>query len=61
MLISDDELAQRREAWQSPELIHQTPWQELYRDTVGQLETGACMEMAVKYQNVRKNIPRHSH
>jgi dihydroxy-acid dehydratase len=61
MLVSDDELAQRREAWQPPELNHQTPWQEIYRDTVGQLATGACLELAVKYQGVRKNIPRHSH
>lgn len=61
MLVSDDELAQRREAWQPPELFHQTPWQEIYRNTVGQLATGACLELAVKYQGVRKNIPRHSH
>ena len=61
MLVSDDELAQRRQAWQPPELIHQTPWQEIYRDTVGQLATGACLELAVKYRDVRKNIPRHSH
>ena len=61
MLVSDDELAQRHEAWQPPELIHQTPWQEIYRDTVGQLATGACLEPAVKYQRVRKNTPRHSH
>jgi dihydroxy-acid dehydratase len=61
MLVSDDELAQRHEAWQPPELIHQTPWQEIYRDTVGQLATGACLELAVKYQRVRKNTPRHSH
>jgi dihydroxy-acid dehydratase len=61
MLVSDDELAQRHEAWQPPELINQTPWQEIYRDTVGQLATGACLEPAVKYQRVRKNIPRHSH
>jgi dihydroxy-acid dehydratase len=61
MLVSDDELAQRREDWQPPELVHQTPWQELYRNHVGQLSTGACLDMAVKYQSVSKNIPRHSH
>ncbi len=61
MLVSDDELARRREAWQPPELTHQTPWQEIYRDTVGQLATGACPELAVKYQGIGKNIPRHSH
>ncbi len=61
MLVDDAELAARRAAWQAPELFHQTPWQEIYRDTVGQLATGACLEAAVKYQEVRRNIPRHSH
>jgi dihydroxy-acid dehydratase len=61
MLVSEDEIAQRRAEWQAPELPNQTPWQEIYRDTVGQLADGACIELAVKYQNVRKNIPRHSH
>ena len=27
----------RKDAWQPPELINQTPWQELYRRNVGQL------------------------
>jgi dihydroxy-acid dehydratase len=61
MLVNDDELAARRAAWQPPELPNQTPWQELYRATVGQLATGACLEKAVKYQKVRRNTPRHSH
>ncbi len=61
MLVSDEELAERRAAWLAPELIHQTPWQEIYRAHVGQLSTGACLELAVKYQDVRHNIPRHSH
>jgi dihydroxy-acid dehydratase len=38
-----------------------TPWQELYRSTVGQLDSGAVMEMAVKYQGVAKKTPRHNH
>jgi dihydroxy-acid dehydratase len=61
MLISDDEVTQRREAWQPPELIHQTPWQEIYRNNVGQLSEGATLELSVKYQNIGKDIPRHSH
>jgi dihydroxy-acid dehydratase len=31
---------------------NQTPWQELYRKTVGQQETGACMEFATRYRDV---------
>jgi dihydroxy-acid dehydratase len=31
---------------------NQTPWQELYRDTVGQQATGACLELATRYHNL---------
>ena len=61
VLISKEELETRKKNWKQPELVHQTPWQEIYRDNVGQLATGACLELAVKYQNVKDNIPRHSH
>ena len=61
MLVSDEELKKRREETRLPELTHQTPWQEIYRDTVGQLDTGACMELAVKYQKLRHIIPRDAH
>jgi len=61
VLASEAELAERRASWQAPELQHQTPWQEIYRNTVGQLSTGACIELAVTYQGVRHHIPRHSH
>jgi dihydroxy-acid dehydratase len=59
--IDDEELAQRREAYQPPELDDHTPWQELYRSLVGQLDRGGVLEMATKYRNVRDHIPRHSH
>jgi dihydroxy-acid dehydratase len=63
MLISDEELEQRRKAFVPPKLDNQTPWQELFRKTVGQLETGMCLEFAVTYQRVAesKGVPRHSH
>jgi dihydroxyacid dehydratase/phosphogluconate dehydratase len=38
-----------------------TPWEELYRQTVGQLADGAVMEMAVKYRGVAAKTPRHNH
>jgi dihydroxy-acid dehydratase len=40
-----------------------TPWEELYRSTVGQHETGACMELATRYRDIiaRFGAPRHSH
>ncbi|MES2164159.1 MAG: dihydroxy-acid dehydratase, partial [Pseudomonadota bacterium] len=39
----------------------QTPWQEIYRSTVGQMENGACMELAVPYRGVANNQARHNH
>jgi dihydroxy-acid dehydratase len=61
LLLSDEEIASRRAAYQAPELKHDSPWQELYRRNVGQLETGACLEFAVGYRDLRKTVPRHSH
>ena len=41
----------------------QTPWQEMQRGVIGQMETGAVLEPAVKYQRIArtKGIPRHNH
>ncbi|MFT5447735.1 MAG: dihydroxy-acid dehydratase [Gammaproteobacteria bacterium] len=61
VMIDDAELAKRREALVLPELDHHTPWQEIYRNTVGQLADGGVMELATKYRNVRRITPRHSH
>lgn len=61
LLIADADLAARRAAWTPPELTHQTPWQELYRGTVGQLDTGACMELATAYRAVSRTLPRDNH
>jgi dihydroxy-acid dehydratase len=67
MLISDQEMAARREALAAnggyPYPASQTPWQEIQRGLTGQLETGATLEMAVKYQQVAqtKGLPRDSH
>ena len=35
---------------------NQTPWQELYRSTVGQQATGACMEFATRYQDIAGTV-----
>ena len=63
MLISDAELAARRAAFTLPELVSQTPWQELQRLHVGQLSSGACLDFAIKYQRISttKGIPRDNH
>jgi len=38
-----------------------TPWQQLYRDHVGQLHTGGCLEFACGYRAVCGTVPRHNH
>jgi dihydroxy-acid dehydratase len=59
VLLSDEEIEQRRK--KRAELKNDSPWQELYRTHTGQLETGACLEIAVKYRDLRKVVPKHSH
>ena len=61
VLLSEDVLKARWDAYEPPELEHQTPWQEIYRGMVGQLSTGGCLELATNYHNVAANMPRHSH
>jgi xylonate dehydratase len=61
MLVSEEEIARRRKDGLPPVPESATPWQELYRATVGQLSTGATLEMAVKYRGVAKKTPRHNH
>lgn len=66
ILISPEELAQRQaelKAKPFPYPEHHTPWQELYRENVGQHATGACLEMAIRYQDIARRFgtPRHSH
>jgi dihydroxy-acid dehydratase len=63
ILISDGELEQRRKELKLPEFVNQTPWQEIYRNNVGQLETGGVLESAVKYQRIAETfgVPRDNH
>jgi dihydroxy-acid dehydratase len=61
LLITDQELEERRKNYVPPTIEHHTPWQEMYRGCVGQFETGACIESAPKYRNVSSQIPRHNH
>jgi dihydroxy-acid dehydratase len=61
VLLSEEEIVARRAALKPAEIINHSPWEEFYRSNVGQLETGACLEFAVKYHDLRKVVPRHSH
>ena len=63
VLISAEEIAERRRTMKLPELVNQTPWQEIYRKFVGQLATGACLEPAVMHLRVveTRGLPRRNH
>ncbi|MES2322356.1 MAG: hypothetical protein V4633_08850 [Pseudomonadota bacterium] len=61
MLISDEDIAVWKRNPLPPVPASQTPWQQLYRATVGRLETGACMELALAYKGVGHDFPRHNH
>ncbi len=61
VLLSDDEIERRRRELKPVLLINDSPWQELYRLHVGQLETGGCLEFAIGYRDLRSIVPRHSH
>ncbi|EKS41932.1 dihydroxy-acid dehydratase [Afipia broomeae ATCC 49717] len=60
ILISDAEVKQRHADLLAkggfPYPKNQTPWQELYRDTVGQQSTGACLELATRYRNIAGTV-----
>jgi dihydroxy-acid dehydratase len=67
LLVDNAELAKRHAAlvaeggYAFP--AAQTPWQEIQRTIVGQFDTGAVLEPAVKYQRLAqtRGLPRDSH
>jgi dihydroxy-acid dehydratase len=61
LLLSDEEIQARRDALPPAHLQNDSPWQQLYCAHVGQLDTGATLDFAVGYRDLRKTVPRHSH
>jgi len=63
LLVDEAEMTRRRAEWTPNIPASQTPWQELYRQLVGQLSTGGCLEPATLHLRViaRSGEPRHSH
>ena len=63
LLISANEFKKRRSKNKIKIINNQTPWQELSRLTVGQLEDGACIKTRSVYNRIveKKGTPRHSH
>jgi dihydroxy-acid dehydratase len=64
LLVDEAEMERRRAEWTPNIPASQTPWQELYRQLVGQLSTGGCLEPATLHLRVIARSggePRHSH
>jgi dihydroxy-acid dehydratase len=67
VLINETEIKARRQAlmdaggYKYP--AHQTPWQEIQRGVVAQLDQGMVLQPAIKYQHIaqEKGLPRDNH
>jgi dihydroxy-acid dehydratase len=60
-LVPEEEIARRKKEGLPRVPESATVWQEIFRATVGQMESGAVMEPALKYRRVAQKTPRHNH
>lgn len=60
-IVPDEEWEARKANWTPPTIESQTPWQQIYRENVGQLADGGCLELATSYQKVHKTLARDNH
>lgn len=61
MLVGDEEIARRKGEGIPPVPASQTPWEEIYREKVGQLGEGGVLDLALKYRRTSETTPRHNH
>lgn len=61
MLVDDAEIARRKGEGIPPVPASQTPWEEIYRENVGQLGEGGVLDLALKYRRTSETTPRHNH
>ncbi len=61
MLVDEEEIERRKAQGVPVYPDSQTPWQEIYRNGVSQIDKGAVLEDAVKFQDVKKDLPRNNH
>ncbi|WP_121115994.1 IlvD/Edd family dehydratase [Croceibacterium ferulae] len=61
-LVDEAEIA-RRLAESPPQGVpaSNSPWEELYREKVGQLADGGVLDFALKYRGIAERTPRHNH
>ncbi|WP_213982174.1 IlvD/Edd family dehydratase [Sphingomonas sp. dw_22] len=60
-LVDEAEIARRKAEPAPPIPASNTPWEELYREKVGQLGEGGVLDFAVKYRRTSEKTPRHNH
>ena len=60
-LVSEQEIARRKMEGLPSVPESATVWEEMFRATVGQMDSGAVMEPAVKYRAIARKTPRHNH
>jgi dihydroxyacid dehydratase/phosphogluconate dehydratase len=61
MLVDDAEIARRKSLTRPAPRKSNTPWEEIFRNHVTQLEDGYYLDWATKYHDVARVVPRHSH
>src|SRR5215210_5953710 len=62
MLVPEEEIERRKQGEGLPDFPEsQTPWQEIYRASVDQLDGGGVFESALKYRGIASKTPRHNH
>jgi len=61
-LVEAREIARRLADEPAPPVpASHTPWEAIFREKTGQLDTGAVLEEALKFKRISENTPRHNH
>jgi len=60
-LVDSAEWAERKETMTFDMVESQTWWQEIYRENVSNMDTGAIFHGMTKYKDIIAKTPRHSH
>jgi dihydroxy-acid dehydratase len=61
LMLSDAEIARRREEAKSKRPPYHSPWEQIHAESVSPLEFGACSDFMLAYRNVGDVIPRDNH